>query len=393
VAREHTSLATGATTTPRSWSRTKNTRNKPLKRTLAAVGALAAMATVVAPLARADPTVLLVGGTYIPGLSSIVGQLDAPTTTSTTTSTLLQGYFGSDPVVTVSYPASFWPLSGLNSPTLGSSVATGTTNLATAIGNQGNNETIVVGISQGTLVADAEQAQLRNDPNAPPPNQLTFVMIGDPDRGNGAFSVLFPAGTFIPILNFVVQRPVASQYNTIVVANQYDGVGDFPDRPWDLVAVVNALLGGLFIHPGESITDNLAAVPPQDITVTTNPNGTTTTTYFVPAQQLPLTEPLTDLGVPGWITSALDKILTPVIDAGYSRYDSSDGIKAPYLSNGQLVFPKPSNAKTGALAQPPTMSSTLSSVSTPKPQVRTGLAFQPRTRIHPASTPETHKKK
>jgi len=141
---------------------------------------------------------------------------------------LLEGGFGGDPVVDVAYPASIWPVSGLSTPTLGGSVATGTDNLTTAIGNQEGGTTIVVGISQGTLVADAEQAYLLTDPNAPPPGQLTFVMIGDPDRGNGVFAVLFSAHTYIPVLNYVVQDAVASQYNTVVVVNQYDGVADFP---------------------------------------------------------------------------------------------------------------------------------------------------------------------
>ncbi|MGI9126189.1 MAG: PE-PPE domain-containing protein, partial [Mycobacterium sp.] len=62
---------------------------------------------------------------------------------------------------------------------------------------------------------------------------------------------------------------------------------------------------------------DLSTVPAQNITTTTNGQGGTTTTYLVPTEQLPLTMPLRQLGVPsGWVDS-LDDGLRPIIDAGY----------------------------------------------------------------------------
>lgn len=81
----------------------------------------------------------------------------------------------------VSYPGSFWPVTGLNSPTVGSSVSAGTNNLDAAIRST-DGPIFVAGLSQGTLVLDREQARLANDPTAPPPGQLTFIKAGDPNN-------------------------------------------------------------------------------------------------------------------------------------------------------------------------------------------------------------------
>ncbi|HZE16041.1 MAG TPA: PE-PPE domain-containing protein, partial [Mycobacterium sp.] len=81
----------------------------------------------------------------------------------------------------IPYPGSFWPVTGVNSPTVVQSVTTGTNNLDAAIRST-NGPIYAAGLSQGTLALDAEQARLANDPHAPPPGQLTFVKAGDPNN-------------------------------------------------------------------------------------------------------------------------------------------------------------------------------------------------------------------
>lgn len=97
----------------------------------------------------------------------------------------------------VSYPGSFWPVTGLNSPTVGSSVSAGTNNLDAAIRST-DGPIFVAGLSQGTLVLDREQARLANDPTAPPPGQLTFIKAGDP---NNLLWRAFRPGTHVPIID------------------------------------------------------------------------------------------------------------------------------------------------------------------------------------------------
>lgn len=118
----------------------------------------------------------------------------------------------------VSYPGSFWPVTGLNSPTVGSSVSAGTNNLDAAIRST-DGPIFVAGLSQGTLVLDREQARLANDPTAPPPGQLTFIKAGDP---NNLLWRAFRPGTHVPIIDYTVPAPAESQYDTINIVGQYD---------------------------------------------------------------------------------------------------------------------------------------------------------------------------
>jgi hypothetical protein len=62
-------------------------------------------------------------------------------------------------------------------------------------------------------------------------------------------------------------------------------------------------------------------VPKRNITETTNDLGGRTTSYLVPTKDLPLTQPLRQVGVPRSIVDEVDKHLRPVVDAGYKRND------------------------------------------------------------------------
>jgi hypothetical protein len=215
-------------------------------------------------------------------------------------------------------PAVLWPGSGVDTPSVGESVVTGTNNLDAAIRST-SGPTVVVGLSEGALVLDAEQARLAHDPTAPPPDQLSFTVFSDPSRAH-SFLAILPPGTYIPVIDYTVPHPVESQYDTTVVVAEYDGIADFPDRPWNLISVANALIGAATVHTPVAFT-RPSDVPPQNITTTTNSMGGTTTTYRVPTEQLPLTQPLRSMGVANEVTDRLDEVLRPAVDAGYSRND------------------------------------------------------------------------
>jgi hypothetical protein len=69
----------------------------------------------------------------------------------------------------------------------------------------------------------------------------------------------------------------------------------------------------------------------------------------VPEPTLPLVQPLVNAGVPASITNPLNKALTPIVEAGYSRYTAKAG---PYVSGGKIVG---LNVKTPSLSfKPPT---------------------------------------
>ena len=141
-----------------------------------------------------------------------------------------------------------------------------------------------------------------------------------PVGAENSFLAMFPPGTYIPILDYTVQKPVESQYDTNVVVAEYDFIADFPDRPSNLLTLANAVIAGALVHtPAAWISPT--DVPPENITTTTNSRGGTTTTYFIPTERLPLTEPLRMLGVPNDVTDQVDEVLRPMVDAGYSRND------------------------------------------------------------------------
>jgi PPE-repeat protein len=233
----------------------------------------------------------------------------------------------------VNYPASFGIFSGsLFAPNANRSIAIGQHNLNTAIFNAtaNGNSVVVAGESTGTNVIDHELAYLATDPNAPSPSQLTFVEFANPARG--LVDTYLPAGTHVPIVGYTVQEPPVSQYNTAVVYSQYEGFGNPPDRPWNLLADANALMGVAYLHyPTQYAWQSQAVV----VSSVTNSLGGTTTTYMIPTPTLPLLMPLQQIGVPAPIVSGLNQALMPLVNEGYSQYDPTGG---PYFSQGNLVW-------------------------------------------------------
>ncbi|WP_410506831.1 PE-PPE domain-containing protein [[Mycobacterium] appelbergii] len=212
----------------------------------------------------------------------------------------------------VPYPGSLWPITGENSLTLGQSVDQGTNNLDARIRSTDGNVT-ASGLSQGVLALNAEQARLANDPTAPPPDELTFVKAGNPDH---LFTKWFRPGTTVPVLGYTVPAQVDSQYDTVDVVAQYDIFSDPLDRPGNLLALANAIVAGGSGHTATAFSDP-AGIAPQNVTVSTNSRGATTTTYFIPAEQLPLVEYLSEGGMSPEMAGALNRYLTPMVNRAY----------------------------------------------------------------------------
>jgi PE-PPE domain-containing protein len=251
----------------------------------------------------------------------MIGGMGQPVLSEAEMAAVLDGRFAGDTRVSVEWPAQAWPQTGLTSLTMGQSVAIGIEQLEEAVG-QSSGPTVVLGISQGSLVVDAVQRRLAtNGTNS----ELSFVTIADMNRGNGIFTHF--RGVYIPILDYTPQPEPVTPYDTLVVAKEYDGWADFPDRPWNLVATMNAIAGSGIV-PGftgvhdATVSADLSQVPPTNITTTVNSLGGTTTSYLVPTRDLPLLQPLRDWGVPKPLVDTVNHLLKPVVDAGYSRNDS-----------------------------------------------------------------------
>ncbi|OBI87050.1 acyltransferase PE [Mycobacterium asiaticum] len=221
-----------------------------------------------------------------------------------------------------------FPGLGADGPSVGESVVVGADNLDAAI-RQGGPGT-AIGLSEGALVLDELQARLATDPNAPPPDQLSFATFGDPVArhafGESFLTAMFPVGSVVPALDYPVPPPVESQYNTKMFISAYDSIADFPDRPDNLMALANTLVGLMTGHTAVAFT-NPSMVPPQNIRTTVNSRGATTTTYLIPERHLPLVLPFQYAGVPEETLNELDAVLLPMVNEGYSRND--DPLTAP----------------------------------------------------------------
>lgn len=244
-------------------------------------------------------------------------------------------YANEESLVGLPWPGQLTPFNG--TLTLNESVAAGLETMDAAIRSTAGPK-IVAGASGSTLVVDEEMRRLVNDPTAPPADELSFVVLGDANRG--IFKQL--RGVKVPILDYTVPEMPVTKYNVTVVTGEYDGMGDWPDRPWNLLADFNALTGmGLLqqIVPQEIVDAlkleafgsvhydamfaDLTQIPTKNVTTTVNVAGGVTTTYVVPTADLPMLRPLKALGVPQQTIDTLQAVLRPIIDSAYARNDPS----------------------------------------------------------------------
>jgi hypothetical protein len=274
-----------------------------MKGVLKVATAATSIAITTAVPATAD-TALYVGGTGWPG------------TPTHSQMTWLQNdvYAGrEDTLVGIGYPAS--PIM------MNESIAMGARQLGGAVTTTKGRKS-VVGVSQGSLVLHAEERRIMALPESqrPAKDDLRFVYIGDPARPSGGIANWVPEGVRVPGIGITRPEPVVeTPYETVYVTREYDGIADFPDRPLNLLATANAVMGVVYLHPNYGV--DLTDVPKTNITETTNKKGGKTTSYLVPTKELPLTKPLRQLGVDRRLVDEVDKHLRPVVDSGYKRND------------------------------------------------------------------------
>jgi hypothetical protein len=189
---------------------------------------------------------------------------------------------------------------------------------------------IGVGLSGSTLAINDVMRRLAvayaADPTSvPSPDEVSFMVAGDAERG--IFPALVPFfGQTIPGYNYTVKPIPVTPYDITVVKGEYDGAGDWPDRPWNLLAVANAFAAsGAFEGFGsvhfDAIFADYTKVPAKYITTAVNSAGGVTTTYVIPTDDLPLLRPLVAQGVPQSTVDTLTKVLKPIVDSAYSRND------------------------------------------------------------------------
>ncbi len=255
--------------------------------------------------ARAD-TAYIISGTQPPALQVRLGLAHPPKTID-----IGANWYTAVTKHVIDYPAR------AAKPWLGDSINQGADALE-AVLRGADGPITVVALSQGTVVIDVVLARLALDSAAPPACQITFVEISAPNRG--LFRRL-PEGT--NILGYRVIRPVESHYRSTVITGEYDLWSDPPDRPWNLLAGLNAIAGARYVHVQAATVACPADVPFENITITTNSMGAEVHEVLVPTRKLPLLQPLRDLGVPERIVQLIEKPLKRAVDRAYRRNDAA----------------------------------------------------------------------
>ncbi len=205
------------------------------------------------------------------------------------------GYGAYTPQV-LTTPEQLYPITGVNSLPVDTSAAQGVTILNSAINQQiaAGNHVVVFGYSQSSAVASQEMAQLASSSNPPSPNQLSFVLVGNPSTPNGGFNQRFEvpgAPLSLPSLGttFNYAPTASSPYPTAVYIQEYDGFADFPQYPINLLSDLNAYVGIFTQHFA------YADLTPQQISsaIALPTTGNTTTQYYmIPTANLPLLVPV-----------------------------------------------------------------------------------------------------
>lgn len=157
---------------------------------------------------------------------------------------------------------------------------------------------IVFGYSQGARVAANWIAEHGGSEGAPTPDDLSFVLIGNPGRKYGGAHV--GLGQAVP----------DSEYEVLDVARQYDLAADFPDQ-LNLLALANAFAGFAFVHPDYEEVDL------HDPANYVWREGKTTY-VFIPTKNLPLLEPLRWIGLVK-LADTLNGPLKEIIESAYDR--------------------------------------------------------------------------
>lgn len=172
-------------------------------------------------------------------------------------------------------------------------------NLDAALRDGTTGRQYVFAYSQGARVVSLWLQTRSQVEGAPTPDDLGFVLMGNPGRKYGGAD-----GDWDQVIP-------DTEYHVIDVSRQYDAASDFPDNPFNLLALLNANAGFLFVHQDY---ENVDIYDPANYVWT---EGNTTYVY-VPTKNLPLLEPLRWIGLSA-LADALNEPLKEIVERAYDR--------------------------------------------------------------------------
>ncbi len=196
------------------------------------------------------------------------------------------------------------------------------------------NPLVVFGYSESAEISSAVMRELAGQDV--PSSDVHFVLIGDPDNPGGG-SDLATSGLSPQYLMANVATP-NDLYPTDVYTHEYDGFADFPKYPINLLSDLNAALGIIYEH-----TTYLSLTPEQitqAIQLPTTAADTMVNYYIIPAESLPLLDPLLLIPIIG---QPLYDLLEPdtkiLVNLGYGSIDQGWAPGDADLASASGLFP------------------------------------------------------
>ncbi|MEW5809852.1 MAG: PE-PPE domain-containing protein [Actinomycetota bacterium] len=172
-----------------------------------------------------------------------------------------------------------------------------------AIHHVGTDPKIVYAFSGGARIASVWLQDHAKDEDAPPPEDLSFVLLGNGGRKYGGVNGWFWGD--------LLRTPTNTQYDIVDVAGEYDPIADFPTNPFNLLALANGVAAFVYVHLRY---DELDLDDPDNIVWT---EGKTTYVY-APTEHLPLLQGFYDVGL-GSLVADIEPKLRAIVDKAYDR--------------------------------------------------------------------------
>ncbi|MDP7704524.1 MULTISPECIES: PE-PPE domain-containing protein [unclassified Mycobacterium] len=258
-------------------------------------------------------------------------------------------FFPGGPNIGINTPEGLYPLTGVKDLTFDVSAARGLTILNNAInqafaGLPAGSNVNVFGYSQSSVIASMEMKALNpgNVFGAGP--NLNFTLVGNPSNPNGGLLTRFP-GLSLPSLGLTLFGTATpdNSFATNIFTREYDGFGDFPQYPLNIVSDINAFLGIIELHGSYPfLSPEQLTVPPAGTAVElTNTVGPVSTHYYmIRTENLPILSPLRAIPVIGHpLASLIEPNMRVIVNLGYGSTTQGWSPDPPNVPTGFGVIP------------------------------------------------------
>ena len=258
---------------------------------------------------------------------------------------------GANPPQVVFTPEGLYPITGVKSLPLNTSVDQGLTILSDTLALlPSGTPTTVFGYSQSAIIGSLLQSGYV-PPNSPYPDptipanlqsSINFVFVGNEMNPNGGFLSRFP-NLNLPSLGIPFYGATPENLDpTTNYTREYDGFADFPRYPLNFLAVLNAGMGIVYVHTKYVPADNCETfcLTQQEVedAIALPSTSPTQKYFFMPTENLPLLEPLRMIPLVGNpIADLIQPVLKVIVNLGYG--DPAHGFTSATQPDANVLVP------------------------------------------------------